>query len=136
VLSDERVRRLIRTRLSPTLAEVPAADALELASVLRQTGHLPQVDAALRLSADARRAYAGLVDQQVLEFLLVSLLAFRATRPESLAALEGSSGLLERLEHQFPPERLRELRVAAARLAGELEAAPKRVRRQNRRRTR
>jgi hypothetical protein len=85
---------------------------------------LPQVDAALRLSADPRRAYAGLVDEQVLEFLLVSLLAFQRAQPEQLASLEGSMVLLERLERQFPPQRLVELRAAAARLAGNLNSAP------------
>jgi hypothetical protein len=67
-----------------------------------------------------RRAYAGLVDEQVLEFLLVSLLAFEAAWPERLTELEGSSALLERLQHQFPPERLAALRAAAHRLAGRL----------------
>jgi hypothetical protein len=124
VLADEAARRFVRARLSPTVAEVAAADALELAAALRDADHLPRVDAALRLSSDARRAYAGLVDEQVLEFLLVSLLAFSLNRPERLAELEGSQTLLERLERQFPPERLRELRTAAARLAGELGSAP------------
>ena len=89
-------------------------------------GHLPRVDAALRLAAEPRRAYAGLVDEQVLEFLLVSLLAFRVAWPERLAELEGSAALLERLEHQFPPARLAELRASAERLAGGLAAAPRR----------
>jgi hypothetical protein len=106
-----------------TVAEVSAADALELAAALRASGHLPRVDAALRLAAEPRRAYAGLVDEQVLEFLLVSLLAFQTARPERLGELEGALGLLERLERQFPPERLRELRAAASRLAGELGSA-------------
>jgi hypothetical protein len=137
-LGDERVRRMVRARLGPTAIEVPAADALELAMLLRETGHLPQIDAALRLSADPRRAYASLVDQQVLEWLLVSLLAFQTARPEQLAQLEGASSLVERLEHQFPPERLRELRAEAARLAGELHSAPPKStpRRTRRRRTR
>jgi hypothetical protein len=81
------------------------------------------VDAALRLAAEPRRAYAGLVDEQVLEFLLVSLLAFQAAQPERLGELEGALSLLERLERQFPPQRLGQLRAAAARLAGELDAA-------------
>jgi hypothetical protein len=123
-IADERVRSFIRGRLSGTVVEVAAADALELAAALREADHLPRVDAALRLSSDSRRAYTGLVDEQVLEFLLVSLLAFATARPERLAELEGSAALQERLERQFPPERLRELRVAAARLAGELKASP------------
>jgi hypothetical protein len=124
-IADERVRPFIRARAGPTIAEVPAADApLELADRLRQAGHLPRVDAALRLTAEPRRAYAGLVDEQVLEFLLVSLLAFQRARPERLGELEGSLTLLERLERQFPPERLAQLRSAAARLAGELGASP------------
>jgi hypothetical protein len=121
-VEDERVRPLIRGRLGPTVAEVAAADVLELAAALRDGGHLPRIDAALRLAAEPRRAYAGLVDEQVLEFLLVSLLAFRLARPEVLGELEGAHTLLERLERQFPPERLRELRAAAARLAGDLSA--------------
>jgi hypothetical protein len=105
------------------VVEVPAAQALELAAALRDSGHLPRVDAALRLSADPRRAYAGLIDEQVLEFLLVSLLAFQRAQPEQLASLEGSTMLLERLERQFPPQRLAELRAAADRLAGNLGSA-------------
>jgi hypothetical protein len=119
-LADERVRPFVRDRLSPTMVEVAAADALELASALRAVGHLPRVDAALRLAADAKSAYAGLVDEQVLEFLLVSLLAFQTAWPERLAELEGSTALLERLERQFPPPRLAELRAASGRLAGTL----------------
>lgn len=132
VLSVERVRPFVRSRLGPEVVEVAAADALELAAALRDSGHLPRVDAALRLGAEPRRAYAGLVDEQVLEFLLVSLLAFGQAWPERLSELEGSAALLERLEHQFPPERLRELRAAANRLAGTLVSAgapPKRKRR-------
>ena len=119
-VADERVRPFVRARVGPAVAEVPAADALELASRLREAGHLPRVDAALRLAAEPRRAYAGLIDEHVLEFLLVSLLAFQAARPERLGELEGSHMLLERLERQFPRERLAELRAAAARLAGQL----------------
>ena len=58
-----------------------------------------------------------------------------ARAPEHLAELEGSATLLERLELQFPPERLRELRAAAARLGGELQARVP-VRKTRRRRTR
>jgi hypothetical protein len=114
----------VRRRLGPAAAEVAAADALELAAALRNSGHLPRVDAALRLSSEPRRTYPGLVDEHVLEFLLVSLLAFQSARPERLAELEGAPSLIERLEQQFPPERLRVLRNAAERLAGELSAAP------------
>jgi hypothetical protein len=98
---------------------VAASDALEVASALRAAGHLPRVDAALWLMA-GRRAYAGLVDEQVLEFLLVSLLAFERARPDQLAELEGAPSLIERLEGLFPGERLESLRAAAERLAGEL----------------
>jgi hypothetical protein len=132
-LSDEAVWPFLRKRLGPEVAEVAAADALELAAVLRSVDHLPRVDAALRLAAEPRRAYAGLVDEQVLEFLLVSLLAFQSAWPERLAELEGSSGLLERLQHQFPPARLSELRNAADRLAGALGSAPVAPRRKARR---
>jgi hypothetical protein len=135
-LADEAVRPFLRKRLGPEVAEVAAADALELAAALRSADHLPRVDAALRLGAEPRRAYAGLVDEQVLEFLLVSLLAFRSTWPERLAELEGSSALLERLEHQFPPVRLSELRNDAERLAGALGSAPVAPRRNARRQVR
>ena len=121
-IADERVRPFVRARLGPTVAEVPAADVLELAAALRDGGHLPRVDAALRLASEPRRAYAGLIDEQVLEFLLVGLLAFQRARPEYLGELEGSLSLLERLERQFPPERLSQLHAAAVRLAGELGA--------------
>jgi hypothetical protein len=132
-LSDDAARPFVRKRLGPEVAEVAAADALELATALRAGGHLPRVDAALRLAAEPRRAYAGLVDEQVLEFLLVSLLAFQTAWPERLAELEGSSSLLERLQHQFPPARLGELQDAAERLAGALGSAPAAPRRKARR---
>src|SRR5262249_39685167 len=122
VIDDANARPFVRQRLGPEAAEISAADALELAKVLREGGHLPRVDAALRLAAEPRRAYAGLVDEQVLAFLLVSLLAFQLARPERLSELEGALSLLERLERQFPPERLAELRHDAERLAGELRA--------------
>ena len=103
---------------------------------------MPRVDAALRLVSEPRRAYPGLVDEQVLEFLLVSLLAFRQARPEQLAQLEGSLSLLDRLERQFPRERLAELHAAADHLAGELATAAatapgprRRAKRARRRRT-
>jgi hypothetical protein len=121
---DLALRPFLRRRLGPTTAEVAAAAVLSLVEALRDAGHLPRVDAALRLAADARQAYTGLVDEQVLEFLLVSLLAFNAARPEQLAELEGATSLLERLQHQFPRARLTELRAAAGRLAGDLRAAP------------
>jgi hypothetical protein len=121
------VRALVKRRLGPTTGEVAASDALEVASALRAAGHLPRVDAALWLMA-GRRAYAGLVDEQVLEFLLVSLLAFQAARPEQLAELEGAPSLIERLEGLFPGERLAGLREAAGRLAGQLDEAPPRRR--------
>ena len=119
-LSRPSTRSFVRRRLGPSVAEVQAADALELAAALRESEHLPQVDAGLRLAAEPRQAYGGLVDEQVLEFLLVSLLAFGQARAERLAELEGAQALLERLERQFAPERLAELRQAAQRLAGEL----------------
>ena len=134
VINDEQVRPFVRARLGETAAEVAAADALELAAALRRIGHLPRVDAALRLAAEPRRAYGGLVDEQVLEFLLVSLLAFRTAWPERLAELEGSAALLERLEHQFPAARLGELRTAAERLAGTLASTPAPPKRKPRRR--
>jgi hypothetical protein len=124
VLGDDAVKGFVQRRLGPAVAEVAAADALELAAVLRASGDMPRVDAALRLSAEPRRAYATMIDEQVLEFLLVSLLAFQHARPERLAELEGASSLLQRLQRQFAPERLRELRAAAQHLAGELRAMP------------
>jgi hypothetical protein len=136
-IADESVRPFVRGRLSPWMVEVAAADALELAAALRAGGQLPRIDAALRLASEPKLAYAGLVDEQVLEFLLVSLLAFQTAWPERLAELEGSTGLLERLEHQFSPARLAELRAAAGRLAGSLTArtaAPPRRRRRTARR--
>ncbi|TMF04862.1 MAG: hypothetical protein E6I52_03795 [Chloroflexi bacterium] len=141
-LAGAQLRPFLRVRLGPTVAEVAAADALELAARLHEAGHLPRVDAALRLVSEPRRAYPGLVDEQVLEFLLVSLLAFRQARPEQLAQLEGSLSLLDRLERQFPRERLAELHAAADHLAGELATAAatapgprRRAKRARRRRT-
>lgn len=126
-LEDTRARPFIRRRLGTNVAEVQAADALELATALRQADHLPRVDAALRLLAEphsAARHASGLLDEQVLEFLLVSLLAFQAARPERLAELEGALSLIERLERQFSRERLNELRADALHLVGELAARP------------
>jgi hypothetical protein len=131
-LAVRPLRSLVKRRLGPQAAEVTASDALEVAAALREAGHLPRVDAALWLMA-GRRAYAGLVDEQVLEFLLVSLLAFRAARPEQLMELEGAPALIERLEGLFPGERLVSLREAAQRLAGELDQTPPRRRRTARR---
>jgi hypothetical protein len=136
VLSEERIRSLVHGRLGSEVAEVAAAEALELASALRALDYLPRVDAALRLAAEPRRAYAGLVDEQVLEFLLVSLLAFQTAWPDRLSELEGSATLLERLEHQFPPARLAELRAASQRLAGTLSTARVTPKRKVRRRKR
>jgi hypothetical protein len=132
-LESDEVRPFLRKRVGADVVEVAAADALELASALRGAGHLPRVDAALRLAAEPRRAYAGLVDEQVLEFLLVSLEAFRTAWPERLAELEGSAVLLERLERQFPPARLAELRKAAAQLAGTLSSTSVTPRRRRKR---
>jgi hypothetical protein len=56
------------------------------------------------------------VDEQVLEFLLVSLLAFQQARPERLVEPEGATSLLD--QSAPPPERLREPRTVAERLAG------------------
>jgi hypothetical protein len=136
VLNADSLRSLVRARLGPMAAEVAAAEALELAAALRALEYLPRVDAALRLAAEPRRAYAGLVDEQVLEFLLVSLLAFRAAWPDRLSELEGSTTLLERLEHQFPPARLAELRANAQRLAGTLTSTRVTPKRNIRRRKR
>jgi hypothetical protein len=121
---------LLRSRPGPTVGEVPASQALAVAEELRRLGHLPRVDASLRLLA-GRRAYQSLVDEQVLEFLLVSLLAFERARPEALAQLEGAPALAERLEGLFPDERLAQLRTAADHLAGRLTSEPpaRRVRR-------
>jgi hypothetical protein len=132
-LAEDTVQPFIQRRLGPTTAEVAAADALALATALRASGHLPRIDAALRLVSEPRRSYMGLVDEQVLEFLLVSLLAFQHVRPERLAELEGALSLLQRLERQFAPERLAELRIAAERLAGELRASPPRPKPRRRR---
>src|SRR5207253_7073314 len=49
--------------------------------------------------------------------------ALQGAQPEQLAALEGSIVLLERLERQFPPNRLSELRATAERLAGNLASS-------------
>lgn len=115
-LAAEGIARLVKTRLSPTLAEVPASHAAELADALHAVGHLPRLDASLRLLA-GRRAYQSLVDERTLEFLLVSLLAFERARPEQLLQLEGAPALTARLRELFPPQRLAELEAAAAHLA-------------------
>jgi hypothetical protein len=125
---DEVDPAALRGRLAPTTAEVPAARALELADELRARGHLPRVDAALRLMA-GRRAYQALVDEQVLEFLLVCLLALERVGPYALAQLEGAPRLRDRLLTVFPAARSAELRARAERLAVDLGAPPSRRRR-------
>ncbi len=119
----DEVKPFVRRKLAPSVAEIPASHALDVARSLRAAGHLPQVDAALRLMS-GRKAYAALVDERVLEFLLVSLLAFQRARPEQLGQLEGALDLLDRLEGLFPPEKLEEIRLAATRLAGEIRVGP------------
>jgi hypothetical protein len=125
------IRRVIRRRLSPTVAEVAASQAPTLVDMLHSAGHLPRVDAALRLMA-GRNAYAAMVDERVLEFLLTCLLALREVRPEQLAHLEGSLDLVERLEDLFPPEELKSIHEAAAQLAGILNSAPRAASRRSR----
>jgi hypothetical protein len=132
-IAEPAVRQLLSDRLGPSVAEVPAAQVAELAAALRASGHLPRVDAALRLGNAPGRAYPGLVDEQVLEFLLVSLLAFERACPEQLSQLEGAPNLRERLETVFPKARLAELRAVARRLAGDLATHPPRPRRSRRR---
>lgn len=122
VLALEGVRGGVRRRIGETVAEVAGSRAVELAEAMQRAGHLPRVDASLRLMA-GRRAYPGLVDEQVLEFLLLSLLAFRRARPEALARLEGALNLLDQLEALFPADRLQALRLAAANLSAELTSS-------------
>jgi hypothetical protein len=118
------VRPFLRRRLSPSVAEVAASQAPALVEELHSAGHLPRVDAALRLMA-GRNAYATMIDERVLEFLLISLLALREVGPEQLAHLEGSLDLLERLEALFPQEQLRTIREAAAQLAATIRSSPR-----------
>jgi hypothetical protein len=120
------VRPFIRRRLNPRVAEVAASQAPALVDELHSAGHLPRVDAALRLMS-GRHAYAAMIDERVLEFLLTCLLALREVRPEHLAHLEGSLDLLERLEDLFPPEQLKIIREAAAQLAGTIRSAPRAI---------
>ncbi|MBI2755814.1 MAG: hypothetical protein HYX52_03795 [Chloroflexi bacterium] len=113
----------IRREVGTGVFEIAGAQAPNVAEALRRAGYLPSVDPALQLMA-GQRGYSGLVDKQVLEFLLVSLLAFQSAQPEHLAQLEGALALLERLEALFPAGQVREARQAAQLLAGSLEARP------------
>lgn len=123
VLEDREAAPLVRGRVGERTVEVAASHALALDALLRKRGELPKVDAALRLLS-GRRAYAQLVDEEVLELLLVLLWGLEAARPEHLAQLEGAPALLRRLETLFPPERNQDLRRTADRLMGDLIRAP------------
>jgi hypothetical protein len=71
-----------------------------------------------------RNAYAGLVDEQVLEFLYESLVAFSLQASETLAHLEGAASLLDRLRTLFPAERLDALEAMAGKIAGKPGSHP------------
>lgn len=122
--AEDAFREFFRSEadLGPGVAEVPASKVPAFTEALRAAGYFPEVDAALRLMA-GRRAYSSLVDEQVLEFLFASLLAFRAVAPDQVAALEGAPSLLERLESIFPPEHRTRITEAANHLAAALRGA-------------
>lgn len=117
ILERAEVRAAIRERLGPRAASVPAARSQELADLLERQGHLPELDASLRLMA-GRRAYAALVDQRVVETLLFSLRALRALDPRLLEGLAEVDVLIRRLETALGPiagPLLRKRALAAAR---------------------
>ena len=97
---------LVRERLGPTAAAVIPARAIELAEALERHGHLPEVDAALRLMA-GRRAYSALVDQNT----------------SLIAELPNAEALSHRLEQALGP-------IAAPRISRRARAAARRLRKE------
>ena len=111
---------LVGERLGPRAAAVSAARAADLAAALERLGHLPDVDAALRLMA-GRRAYAALVDQDTLEALLFSIRFARAIDRTLADEIPHAERLLRRLEQALGP-------ISAARIARRARAAARRLR--------
>lgn len=97
VLGSPALAAYVRERLGPRAALLMPTQAMEAAEALERLGHLPEVDAALRLMA-GRRAYAALVDQQVLETQLLCLRLLRLLRPSLLEELPQARSLIPRLE--------------------------------------
>jgi hypothetical protein len=128
VLGQLEGSELIRERLGPRAAAVGAARAPELAAALDRLGHLPELDAALRLMA-GRRAYSALVDQETLETLLLCLRLVRALDPALAAELAPGDRLSRRLEQALGPiatgRIVRRARSAARRLRPARRPAPR-----------
>jgi hypothetical protein len=117
---------LIRERLGPTAAAVAPARAGDLAETLERLGHIPEVDAALRLMA-GRRAYPALIDQHALESLLFCLRLIKVLKPDLLSEIPDPERLAIRLEQALgpiaAPRISRRARSAARRLRNELRKA-------------
>ncbi|MCC7104807.1 MAG: helicase-associated domain-containing protein [Chloroflexi bacterium] len=113
---------ILKHRIGPRAVSVPAGRAQELADLLERHGHLPELDASLRLMA-GRRAYAGLVDQRVLETLLYALRAMRTIDPTLLDGLVEVEALSRRLETALGP-------IAASLIRKRAAAAGRRAKRQ------
>jgi hypothetical protein len=126
LLDRPDISGLIRERLGPTTAAVAPARASELAEKLERMGHIPEVDAALRLLA-GRRAYPALIDQHTLEALLFCLRLIKVLKPDLLGEVPNAERLASRLEQALgpiaAPRISRRARSAARRLRNELRKA-------------
>ena len=122
LLERADVAGLVRERLGPAAAAVTPARAIELAEALERHGHLPEVDAALRLMA-GRRAYSTLVDQHTLETLLFCLRLIGTFKPSLIRELPNAEALTRRLEQALGP-------IAAPRISRRARAAARRLREQ------
>lgn len=121
---------LVGERLGPRAATVSRGRAPELAAALEQLGHLPDLDAALRPLA-GRRAFAALVDQEVLEALLFCIRLARSLDPALAAEIPHAERLLRRLEQALGPITAtrsgRRARALARRLRGPPPGQPRRT---------
>jgi len=97
IMGRAEIAGLLRERLGPTAVGVTAARAIDLAEALVRLGQIPQVDAALRLTA-GRRAYSALVDQQALEGLLFAILLVKRLKAALADEVPHADRLSQRLE--------------------------------------
>ncbi len=111
IASAERLAPMIREKLGARAFVVSGSQVDELVAELRDLGYIPHVDSALRLMA-GRRAYAGLVDQQVLELLFFSLRLLARVYPGALARMGDGEDLLPRLRAALRPDALERLERA------------------------
>lgn len=111
IASAERLAPMIREKLGARAFVVSGSQVDDLVAELRDMGYVPHVDSALRLMA-GRRAYAGLVDQQVLELLFFSLRLLARLHPGVLGKVGDGEDLLPRLRAALRPDSIERLERA------------------------